>query len=82
MNFLKKKLKIKKNINIFSLSDKTTSKVANFFSSLGDSNMYSSLIFIPILGQMLHFYIDSQIWKFREKHNREYTLSYIIKILN
>ena len=33
MNFLKKKSKIKNNINIFSLSDQTTSKVANFYSS-------------------------------------------------
>ena len=47
-----------------------------------ENEIYKSLIFIPILGQMLHFYIDSQIWKFREKHNREYTLKYLNEILN
>ena len=56
--------------------------IMTFFSSLGESKIYNFLIFIPILGQMLHFYIDSQIWKFREQHNREYTLKYISKILN
>ena len=42
--------------------------IMTFFSSMGklENEIYKSLIFIPILGQMLHFYIDSQIWKFRE----------------
>ena len=40
------------------------------------------LIIIPIIGQMLHFYLDSQLWKFSEKHNRDNTLSYINKIIN
>lgn len=58
--------------------------IMTFFSSMGklDNETYKSLIFIPILGQMLHFYIDSQIWKFREKHNRDYTLKYLNQILN
>ena len=40
------------------------------------------LIFIPILGQMLHFYIDSQVWKFSEKHNRENVLEHLKKIIS
>jgi hypothetical protein len=35
------------------------------------------LIIIPIIGQMLHFYLDSQLWKFSKSHNRENTLKFI-----
>jgi hypothetical protein len=41
----------------------------------------SQLIIIPILGQMLHFYLDSQLWKFSEKHNRDNTLLYLKKFI-
>ena len=52
-------------------------------SSSGKMNdtIYQNLILIPIIGQMLHFYIDSQIWKFSEKHNRENTLFHLKKII-
>ena len=43
-----------------------------------DSEFLSSLIIIPITGQMLHFYLDSQLWKFSESHNRENILKYLI----
>ena len=42
-----------------------------------DSDVLKNLIFIPITGQMLHFYLDSQLWKFSESHNRENILQYI-----
>jgi hypothetical protein len=42
-----------------------------------DFNILKNLIIIPIIGQMVHFYIDSFIWRFSEKHNREVTLKYI-----
>ena len=42
-----------------------------------DSEFLKTLIFIPITGQMLHFYLDSQIWKFSEKHNRDNILKYL-----
>ncbi len=42
-----------------------------------DSEFLKSLIFIPITGQMLHFYLDSQLWKFSEQHNRENILKYL-----
>ncbi len=32
------------------------------------------LLIIPITGQMLHFYLDSQLWKFSKSHNRENVL--------
>lgn len=35
------------------------------------------LLVIPLTGQMLHFYIDSFLWKFSDKHNRNVTLQYI-----
>ena len=40
-----------------------------------------NLIIIPIIGQMLHFYLDSQLWKFSEKHNRDNTLTYLKKLI-
>lgn len=42
-----------------------------------DFNILQNLIIIPIIGQMVHFYIDSFIWRFSEQHNREVTLKYI-----
>tara|TARA_Y100000022_G_scaffold156749_1_gene139139 strand:- start:469 stop:948 length:480 start_codon:yes stop_codon:yes gene_type:complete len=42
-----------------------------------DSEFLKNLIFIPITGQMLHFYLDSQLWKFSEQHNRENILRYL-----
>ena len=37
------------------------------------------LIIIPIIGQMLHFYLDLQLWKFSVKHNRENILKHLTK---
>jgi hypothetical protein len=50
-----------------------------YLSSLGSSGeiIIQNLILIPILGQMFHFYIDSQLWKFSEKHNRENVLKHL-----
>lgn len=45
--------------------------------SKNNSHILSYLIIIPITGQMLHFYIDSFIWRFSESHNREVSLKYI-----
>ncbi len=42
-----------------------------------DSEILKTLIFIPITGQMLHFYLDSQLWKFSEQHNRENILKHL-----
>tara|TARA_Y200000002_G_C22566679_1_gene614835 strand:+ start:82 stop:735 length:654 start_codon:yes stop_codon:yes gene_type:complete len=42
-----------------------------------ESVFLSNLIIIPITGQMLHFYLDSQLWKFSESHNRENILKYL-----
>ena len=48
-----------------SLFGKSSNEILNF------------LIIIPIIGQMLHFYLDSQLWKFSKSHNRENTLKFI-----
>ena len=42
-----------------------------------DESILKHLLIIPIIGQMLHFYLDSQLWKFSEKHNRENILRHI-----
>ena len=57
--------------------------IMTFFSNFGKSaniNFYS-LIIIPITAQMLHFYLDSQLWKFSIKHNRDNVLKYILNIV-
>lgn len=43
-------------------------------------NFLKNLLIIPIIGQMLHFYLDSQLWRFSIKHNRNNVLNHIIKI--
>ncbi len=54
-------------MTIFSLSGKLSSE------------LMSSLIIIPITAQMLHFYLDSRLWKFSETHNRKVVLEYLKK---
>ncbi|MDA8822783.1 hypothetical protein N9N34_03570, partial [Candidatus Pelagibacter bacterium] len=46
-----------------------------------DDIFLKQLIVIPLIGQMLHFYLDSQLWKFSDKHNRENTLTFLQKII-
>lgn len=41
------------------------------------NDVYKDLILIPIIGQILHFYLDSFIWKFSKEINRNITLRYI-----
>ena len=41
------------------------------------NEILSILIIIPIIGQMLHFYLDSQLWKFSNVHNRNNVLSFL-----
>lgn len=54
--------------------------VALYFSKT-NQGIYENLILIPIIGQFLHFYLDSQLWKFSEKHNRQITLVHLLKII-
>ena len=51
-----------------------------FFSFSNEFNL-KNLILIPIIGQMLHFYLDSQLWKFSEKYNRDNTLIHLKKFI-
>lgn len=46
-----------------------------------DEAYLKNLIIIPIIGQMLHFYLDSQLWKFSEKYNRDNTLTHLKKLI-
>lgn len=43
-----------------------------------DEVFLKNLLLIPITFQMLHFYIDSYIWRFKDKHNRDEVLKYIL----
>jgi uncharacterized protein Veg len=36
-----------------------------------------NLIVIPLIGQMIHFYLDTFLWKFKEQHHRNVTYKYI-----
>ena len=49
---------------------------------LGMSNTFNNftigyLIIIPLIGQLLHFYFDTLLWKFSDEHNRKVTLRFI-----
>ena len=57
--------------------------IMTIFSLFGkaDASYLKQLIIIPIIGQMLHFYLDSQLWKFSDKHNRDNTLSYLARLI-
>ena len=46
-----------------------------------EGSILKSLIIIPIIGQMLHFYLDSQLWKFSEKDNRDNTLIHLTSLI-
>ena len=46
-----------------------------------ETSILKNLILIPIIGQMLHFYLDSQLWKFSDKYNRDNTLIYLSKVI-
>ncbi len=36
-----------------------------------------NLIVIPLVGQMIHFYLDTFLWRFQEQHHRDVTYKYI-----
>lgn len=48
-------------------------------SGKSDNELYKNIIIIGITLQMLHFYIDSQLWKFSIKHNRDNVLKLLFK---
>ena len=52
--------------------------VISLFGRFDDTTL-KHLIIIPLIGQMLHFYLDSQLWKFSEEHNRQNTLKFILE---
>jgi hypothetical protein len=80
-NGAKKKFFSRKSINYLAIII-VYSIIMSVLSLFGkyDDVILRSLIIIPIIGQMLHFYLDSQLWKFSVKHNRDNTLSYLKKI--
>ena len=47
-----------------------------------DESIFKNLLIIPIVGQMLHFYLDSQLWKFSIEHNRKNILSHLKELIN
>ena len=53
--------------------------IMSFLSFMGQQTevILKNLIIIAITSQMLHFYIDSQLWKFSLKHNRDNVLKFL-----
>ena len=45
--------------------------------SSSGTEAFSSLIFIPLLGQVLHFYLDGLIWKFKNEKIRDFHLKFL-----
>ncbi len=78
-NFLNPEIKSSIFQNKFFLTIIIYALIMSILSILGknESIALSNLIIIPITGQMLHFYLDSQLWKFSEKHNRENILKHL-----
>jgi hypothetical protein len=48
-------------------------------SGVINSELIKNLIVIPITAQILHFYLDSKLWKFSVSHNRSAVLHYLKK---
>lgn len=48
------------------------------FFSQQSGDIFAALIIIPILGQMLHFYLDGLIWRFRDPKIRELNLRFLV----
>lgn len=46
------------------------------------SEVFSSLIFIPIIGQVLHFYLDGLIWRFNNKEMMDFNLKFLFSNMN
>ena len=47
--------------------------MSNKFSN----ELLGSLLVIPLLGQFLHFYLDSFLWRFTDQHHKEETLKFL-----
>lgn len=78
------KRKIKNNSEFFSIKKFIIficvySVLMSILSLTNKSNieLIKYLLIIPIIGQSLHFYFDSLLWKFSEKHNRENVLKHV-----
>lgn len=48
------------------------------FIGRGTDTFSSNLIIIPIIGQIVHFYLDGLIWKFQDPRIKAMTLKYLI----
>ena len=46
-------------------------------SNKTDNELFKHLLLIPLLGQLLHFFLDGFLWKFSDPHHRNHTLKYI-----
>ena len=43
-----------------------------------NKDFYSNLLILPILGQIIHFYLDGLVWQFRDPRIRETNLKHLI----
>ena len=53
--------------------------LATLLTSIGQQSkgFFSNLILVPILGQIIHFYLDGLVWKARDKKIRKIIFKYI-----
>ena len=53
--------------------------IATLLTFIGGSNdnLFSNIIIIPILGQILHFYLDGLLWKFKNRKINSINLKYL-----
>ena len=54
----------------------TIATLVTSFSASG-TGAFAKLILLPLLGQILHFYIDGLVWKFSKKEVREINLKFL-----
>lgn len=54
--------------------------LATFLTSISQDSegFYANLIIVPIIGQIIHFYIDGLIWKAGDKNIRKINFKYIL----
>jgi hypothetical protein len=67
----------KSNFNAYIITVIFYGVIMSILSMSGKNVELKNLILIPIIGQFLHFYIDSLLWKFSNEHHRNVTLKFL-----
>ena len=57
--------------------ERVASLTEQYYTILKSNPTLKNLIVIPLVGQMIHFYLDTFLWRFQEQHHRDVTYKYI-----